>query len=137
MTSDKAKWIEAVTKLIQLTQADRLKWAPSAPPEHLNQPDANIVEVVFRTHYKDRTFRLYEVRQKIEDPGPLSRSYSLFAPMKYPYWRTSYVLEFTDAAGHPLFTFPPNDPLRDLYTAVQFQTAGVSEFLDDLLDSGE
>lgn len=47
-------------------------------------------------------------------------------------WVSDIILEFTDVNGESLWTFPQVKAVRDLLSAVQYQVAGVNEFLHEL-----
>ena len=139
MATEKNRWIDAVGKLLQLTQADELKWQPKDPPAYLNlQPDRKRVEVVYETRYKDRRLRLYEFSYKVEEPrtSALSGLRELGAYLNrpdYPYWTKKSVLELLDQSGFGAWIFPETEVLDDLLAAVRYQAAGVTQFLDDIL----
>ena len=136
--SDKPdKWVEAVTKLIKLTQAGELKWSAAKTDKKTNREDIRI-ETVFLTKLKNRILRLYKYSYMIEEPGPYDRMFStdfyLASKRKYPYWASSIILEFIDEDGRSLWTFPQSNVLNDLLGAVQYQVAGVDEFLKEILE---
>jgi hypothetical protein len=137
------KWIDAVGKLLQLTQERRLKWEPHDPPTYLNlQRDRSRVEVVYETRYNDKKLRLYQLSYKVEKPQ--TSQYSLSAlrdfggflnqeTREYPYWTQKTVLQLLDDSGFGAWSFPETGILDDLFDAVRYQVAGVKEFLDDIL----
>jgi hypothetical protein len=146
MPNEKNKWIDAVAKLLQLTQDRKLKWEPHSPPTYLNlQPDRHRVEVAYETRFNDKAIRLYQVTYKVErpraDPYSLTTSLSLSqfggyfgqSEPDYPYWAKKTVLELLDESGFGAWTFPQSDVLNDLFDAVTYQVAGVKEFLDEIL----
>jgi hypothetical protein len=145
MPNEKNKWIDAVAKLLQLTQDRKLKWEPHSPPAYLNlQPDRQRVEVVYETQFNDKAIRLYQVTYKVERPrrdpysittlrlGQLGGYFDQSEP-DYPYWAKKTVLELLDESGFGAWTFPQSDVLDDLFEAVTYQVAGVREFLDEIL----
>ncbi len=143
MTTEKNKWIDAVGKLLQLTQERKLKWEPRDAPAYFNlQPDRKRVEVVYETKYNEKKLRLYQMSYKVEKPR--SDQYSISAlrdfggflnqgQPDYPYWTKKTVLELLDQRGFGAWTFPEIDILDDLFDAVRYQVAGVREFLDEIL----
>ncbi len=138
MPNDRNKWIDAVGKLLQLTQDGHLEWEPRDPPAYLNlQPDRKRVEVVYEAHYKDRTLRLYQFSYKVEKPrASLSALRDLgayFDQPDYPYWTSKTVLELLDTSGFGAWTFPETEAIDHLLIAVSYQVAGVKEFLDEIL----
>ena len=145
MSTEKNKWIDAVGKLLQLTQDGDLEWKPRDPPAYLNvQPDRKRVDVAYEARYKDRRLRLYELMYKVEKPRESVTSAfthpalasaigSAFNQPEYPYWTKRTVLELLDQSGFGAWTFPTTEVLDDLLTAVRYQAAGVKQFLDEIL----
>src|SRR5258708_37794123 len=84
--------VEAVTKLIKMTQEGQLKWNAATPRGSLETTDSFQVNFVFAATHKHRNLRLYGFRKKIEVPGP----FGIFATSvptilrqkerTYPYW---------------------------------------------------
>jgi len=129
MTQKKDKFVEAVTKLIKLTQEGKIEWRSA----NLVRDDIK-VESVFTAEYKDRLLRIYKYVYKVEKPSPFYISPNIFSYKKEtPYWETSVTLEFIDRNGLSLWKFPYTNALYDLLQAVQYQVAGVDEFLDEII----
>ena len=133
--TEKRKWVDAVTRMIELTQQGEMQWVPT-PPNGISEKE-NRTSAVFRSSYKDKKLRIYErkvqERQLVDDDGGLA-SLALLRP-KYQYvWVSQIVLEFIDGNGNTLWTFPRIGALRDLLSAVQYQAAGVNEFIDGLFE---
>ena len=139
MTDKPDKWVEAVTNLIKLTQAGKLKWSAGRADKNIGREDLRI-ETVFLAEYKNRNLRLFKYSYMVEEPGALERLISsdsslyLGTKRKYPYWSSSITLEFIDEAARTLWTFPHTNALNDLFEAVQYQVAGVDEFLKEILE---
>ena len=136
--SDKPdKFVEAVTKLIRLTQAGDLKWSAAQTDRDISREDLKI-ESVFVTRYKDRILRLSKYSYMIQEPGLYdllsSHTYYAAGKPKYPYWQSSITLEFIDDDGRTLWTFPYTKALNDLLEAVKYQVAGVDQFLKEILE---
>ena len=132
MPEDTNKWIEAVAKMIRLTQSGELRWKPeSAPEEAKKQPDDRI-EAVFSTDYLQKKLRLYRRTFKAYRPGvdfgQISRGVTVG-----PVWETEVLLEFLGPRNLVLWVFPKVDPLKDLLASAQYQAAGVKDFLDAIL----
>ena len=111
------QWIDAVAKLTELTQNGKLKWGvdefPKAP---------GTASPAYTASYNNRTLRLQKRRVE-EESGYFGRSE----------FRDEFTLEFIGAQGNSLWKFPDIDAIEDLFSAVQYQTAGVREFLNELL----
>ena len=134
MTEKQSKFVEAVARLIKLTQDGELMWESSKPSAELER-DGIKDESVFISRYKDRILRLYKYSYRVDEPGLFDISTSFFPiKVKYPYWASSVTLEFIDDNGFSLWKFPFTNALNDLFQAVQYQFAGVDEFLDKLLN---
>lgn len=132
--STKNKWIEAVAKLLQLTQNRELIWQSRDPPPDLDaRPENRRIEVVYETQYKERILRLYELRFKVEAPHPFIRVVSVFDQREYPFWTKKTILELLDQNSLTAWKFPDMDVIDHLLAAVQYQVAGVTEFLDEIL----
>ena len=129
MAEKKDKFVEAVAKLIKFTQDGKIEWRSAELV-----PDDIKVESVFSAEYKDRLLRIYKFVYKVEEPSPFDISRSIFTHKKeYPYWAASVTLEFIDRNGLSLWKFPYTNALYDLLQAVQYQVAGVDEFLDEII----
>lgn len=134
MSTGKNKWIEAVGRLLQLTQNRELIWRTLDPPPDLNgHPEDKRVDVVYETQYGDRTLRLYELKFKVESPHPFIRVASVFDLREFPYWTEKATLELLDQKGLSAWKFPDMDVIDHLLTAVRYQVVGVKEFLDEIL----
>jgi len=130
MSTEKNRWVEAVTKLIKLTQEGELKWTVEEPPASFSKrPDAG-VEVVFLSTHGDKRLRLYEKRFQEES---IHFDQDEWLPVQVVEWKKMIVLEFVDEIGNSLWAFPAVNALNDLVSAVQYQVAGVRDFLADLL----
>lgn len=139
MATEKNKWIDAVGKLLQLTQEGKLEWKPKDPPSYLNlQLDLKRVDVVYEAGYNKRKLRLYQLAYKVEKPrdtpGTINiRTFFNQSEPEYPYWTKRTVLELLDQSGFGAWTFPETEFLDDLLAAVRYQAAGVKQFLDEIL----
>lgn len=135
MDEERNKWIDVIAKLVRLTQEGKIRWSSESPSKPLfTKPDDKIT-VVYTTYYKGKSLRLYEKTSKarrlsLRDIGTSKK----LAPNEIRTVTRVY-LEFYDRTfDQSLWTFPHVAPLRDLVTAVQFQVAGVKDFIDELLE---
>jgi hypothetical protein len=87
---------------------------------------------VFVAKYGEKSLRLYERRFQEE-----FIDFDEFEMRLVPKteWRKAVVLEFIDDNGNGLWAFPSVEALNDLMSAVQYQAAGVKDFLTELLAS--
>lgn len=132
MSIDRNRSIEAVAKLMWLTQDGALVWQAQEPPSSFSKRPDSRVEVVFVCKYADRNLRLYEklVQEEVEDFDE-----NKMRPINRIEWNKRVVLEFIDANGNGLWAFPSLDMLNDLAATVQYRAAGVRDFLAELLAS--
>lgn len=119
MPQDVNQWIEAVTRLTALTQEGKLLWVVRTPLTELT----STIGPSYFANYKDRKLRLE--KRSVSDPDVYSGR-----RIERP------VLEFVDNQDQSLWTFPHVDAVEHLYGAVRYQTAGVKDFLGDLLGGG-
>lgn len=138
MAETEDKWVEAVAKLIKLTQENKIKWHSSEPPTNLKGDADDYVETVFLTKYNDRNLRLYKRIYK-RDLSPLVSALKKTMGESYPRfsWYSSVVLEILDLGNNKIWTFPTVTPLEDLLTSVRFQVADVNAFIEKLLNEPE
>ena len=121
MSTERNKWIDAIGKLIALTQERKLGWR-SYPSEGYPAL-SGVVDVVYLADHTGKTLRLYESKSRVERgmfPGSGE-------------WESEAVLELVDSSGLSVWTFPHTDATEHLLGAVKYQVAGVGEFLEELL----
>jgi hypothetical protein len=132
----KNQLVEAIAKLIELTQSGRLKWERADTAGLTSDAETRKTEQIFSTVYRDQKLRIYRLSTLQERPAQFSAFVAtslINKPSIERYWAQRVVLQFLDADGKATWSFPKNDALDDLLTAVQYQTAGVNKFLDALL----
>ena len=136
MASEREKVIDAIVKLIRETQEGRITWGIKEPPASLKLDANTAVEIVYETAYKDRRLRLYK-ESYLVDPGSLERSFKRITDdmlgTRYPHWESEVILEIIDEKGKTLWTFPNVSGLDDLLDSVEYQAAGVRDFLDEIV----
>jgi len=116
MSETNNQWIDAIAKLTELTQNGKLEWGVD---EFFEAPGA--ASPAYTAVFNNRTMRLQKRRVTEE---------SLFGKRQV---RDAFTLEFVGPQGNSLWQFPEIDAIEDLFAAVQYQTAGVREFLNDIL----
>ena len=142
MSEERNKWIDAVANMTKLTQEGQLIWTIEKLPFLTKSGPDETIDVVFRAIYKGKRLRIYKRRYKDYRPiksSPFSGSLVLQAfgvekEMEH-YWATEVVMELVNDDGIALWTYPKVNALPDLLSAVQYQVAGVKDFLDDLLSN--
>lgn len=134
MTEEKSKWIEAVAKMIKLTQNGKIKWESEEPDTVPKKGEDDRIESVFVAIYKEKTLRIYRRRYKrITINDAIASITGTGKVARPPLWDYSVVLELIKAYDQPVWAFPKEDILKDLLSAVQYQVSGVKEFLDEIL----
>lgn len=127
---DRNRWVDAVTRMIELTQQGKMHWQVVDSPDK-SKDDEHRTSAAFRANLNGRLLRLYQ--KKVQESTLASEGlHSLLRPKFETIWRTKVVLEFINAEGATLWAFPYVEALGDLLTAVQYQVAGVNDFLDNL-----
>lgn len=121
------KTLEAVTRMIELTQQGKLQWTTEALARGRNI-EGTLMTPVFYAVYKQRLLRLYKTKIEADTSG-----ISGFSGFRTPPPLFIIVLEIVDENGHTLWSFPSTSALDDLLAAVQYRVAGVATFLDDIL----
>lgn len=128
--SDADLWIDAITRMIQLTQSGEMQWkagrAASPGTGEVTTPP------YFATH-KGRTYRLEERFVKASRPrnmGQFLEAFGVGAP------KDRYVvdLDLVDEDGLSLYSVPRVSPLRDLMDTVQKHTTADGALRDLLED---
>lgn len=132
-TSDGERWIEAVTRMIELTQSGELEWqiGESYGPERGDPTTPPYV-----AEYKDRRYRIQGrwVRTSTHQTVVLNDIAKWFkAESSPPRDGEAVRLEMIDNRGRTLYRVPSVGPVRDLLYAVQRQTADPDAALQDLL----
>ncbi len=122
MSSERNQWVEAIGKLLTLTQHRELKWRSNYPREPLAVHPGAKVDVVYETEYKGKMLRLFESRFRVER--------GIFSRLD---WESEAVLQVADSSGLSAWTFPHSDITEHLLAAVRYQVAEVGHFLEELL----
>jgi hypothetical protein len=132
---NKNQLIEAIAKLIKLTQEGRIMWQAADKTGLPSDTDISRSDSVYTAVYRNQRLRIYRslTRMRRDDTAAWLRSMSKPELGSSYTWIHSVVLQFVDDDGRTKWTFPRNDALSDLLTAVQYQSAGVGEFINSLL----
>lgn len=125
------RFVEAVAKLLQLTQQRAIRWDPATAADvglvAIPDPDAPFRNV-FLTKHLDRKLRLYE---KLTEERTIADILGAKKPLRT--WKV--YLELSDVTGKGWWPFPRTESTADLMRAVQYQVSGVDEFVDSLMKS--
>ena len=144
MAEPKDRELDAILKLVKLTQDGKLTWNATQPWGELVNTESRRIESVFSCEHEGRRLRIYVEKERVDRPTGFGAliSNNVIAGLgttapTYPYWTTKTVLEITDVEGRNLWRFPSKPAVNDLLTAVKYHVAGVKEFLDKLLADNE
>jgi len=127
----KGRWVDAISSMIELTQDGKLSWDVN---DNAKTPyEKERTTSVFETTYYDRALRLYKIKLPTNIGQVTTSVVYTLQGLEPPKWFAKIILEFVDSEGRALWTFPDIDALDDLLTSVQFQVAGVKDFLDAII----
>lgn len=126
--------IDAIGKLIQLTQKEHVEWNSVDPDVVQSQIPEDIVSSVFICDYKGKLLRIYYRRYK----GYPGLAYSIFhgneKSSKEKKWFSEVVLELIDDNGNSVWQFPKERIMNDLLDAVKYKASGASDVIQSLLN---
>jgi hypothetical protein len=131
--------LEAILKLVKLTQDGALQWQSAKPWGDLKETDTTKYQNVMFCDFENKRLRIFVEKKRIDPPAGLdSITMSAFDSIlnrnrTYPYWDESVVLEISNIEGHSLWRFRYKPAIQDLFNAVRYQVAGVKDFLDSVL----
>lgn len=134
MAEEENKWIEAISKLIKLTQKGKLEWKTASGMEFPeSKTDNEKIYSVFVTTYNDKNLRIYK-RTYLTRVRTLRSALQLgLGPRETEdKWVTKVILEIVNDIWKAAWTFPDEEIQDDLLAAVEYQVAGVKEFLEDI-----
>lgn len=119
-----SKTNKLITKLIRLTNDDKLEWGIKDPPYSIARGTDDVIPLFFEAKYKDKWVAVYQKR------------YQEFYPdTETFYWTEKIVLAVLDDQDRVLWESSMHSPgLVDLFNTVREKSAGIDELLDDLLD---
>ena len=116
--TDQEKWVEALARLTRKTLEGEIRWQ-SVPAGPIARSGLGGIDKAFETVFRDQRIRVF--RESTPSPlGPLGRGYQ-------------FVIEFLDSAGSPAYRPPLLDGSKDLFSAIEYQSARVGDFIDALI----
>jgi len=149
MANETNSVLEAVIRLLRLTQEGVLKWSLDSYSETPLDSHEPRIEGAFTTKYKATYLRLiaqreYHPARDVTAPNDpyrlwstysshLSRALGVKVDDGKPYWSKEVYLQIVTEYGRVLWTFPKNHATHDLYNAVEYQVAGVNSLVEELL----
>ena len=131
----KGRWVDAISSLIELTQDGKVSWKVNANAKTPYENERT--SSVFESTYADRALRLYKIKLPSNISSVTGGLLYSIQGIEPPKWFAKIILEFIDTQGRALWTFPDIDALSDLLTSVQFQVAGVKDFLDNIISEAQ
>jgi hypothetical protein len=137
MKPDKNIYVDAIAKLINLTQNKKIKWSASDTSYLLDKYPSYIFENVFIAKYKEKYFRIFKSYQKAHSMADsLLSGFSLSGSSSTSKMRTitQVVLEIIDEKGKSIWEFPNLNIIEELLSCVIFQASGVNDLLNDLIN---
>ncbi|KAA0229536.1 hypothetical protein EDS67_10905 [candidate division KSB1 bacterium] len=139
MSDQRNKWDEAIAKMIQLTQEGKLKWAPLSSFDHLKKRPDDLIEIGFEATFNKKNLALYKRMFKNLRIKKLSLADALAGSASNieEFWDAEIIMQFLSSAGRPLWEYPSVNLLKDLMSVVQYQVAGVNEFLKEILNESK
>lgn len=115
----------AISRLVRATTEGRLVWTRPLSTSGLGGPDDRVL-TAYETTHNDRRLVLFVTRRPAwYDPDSEHQHYADVPQLA--------VLEPDGSTG---WVFPTRAGVDDLLDVVQYQSAGVDEFLDGLLKAG-
>jgi hypothetical protein len=127
--TDQEKWIEALARLTRKTLEGEIKWK-SISAREIDPANSLDIEKAFETTFKNQCIRSYRA-----DKAWVSRDYRERT-------RAELVIEFLDVTGRPVYRPPMLDGTKDLFFAIEYQAAPVSDLIEyptaparDLIDA--
>jgi hypothetical protein len=128
--------LEAILKLIKLTQEGVLKWSVAQPNGDLIANETTRYSNVMTCYYNEKLLRIYFESKQKDAPSPLEKMISsgiLGKVDTFPQWVKSPVLEISNEQGQSLWRFPYKSATQDLINSAKYQVAGVKDLLDNIL----
>lgn len=131
--------VEAVARIMRLTQKGQLVWKERNPLDLpiLNRHSGEYVSIVFETVINDTKLRLYERHHKTYAPSKgLVVTVLGDKKKEEAQWENEVILEIVGEHDLAVWSFPDVNPLNHLLSTVQYQVGGVKKFLDGILEDG-
>jgi hypothetical protein len=138
--------LEAILKIIKLTQEGLIKWNSAKPWGDLVENEATRYVNVFYCDFEGKRLRIFTEKNLIDKPlgypahlEEMTRMAQGFLSgnKTYPYWKDNLFLEITNPNGQSLWRFPYKSATIDLLNAVKYSAAGVKDFLDILISKAD
>jgi hypothetical protein len=140
MLDNQDKNLEAIAKLLFLTQQGKIKWMPDDPNSISKVYNDEIISSAFSATYREKPLRIYKrkyktlkvVRSLAGVLGGISMQ-EILNPPKETVVVSDIVLEITDKKGNGIWQFPDEQILGDLLEAIKYKASGAQDLIDSLL----
>lgn len=134
MTDILDKKIEAMEKILLLTNEGKLKWRSIETNKIKKLSQDDIISQSFISNYKDKNFRIYlrKYRKDLSNSGFI-RNAPTEKERPERFWFSEVVLELADEKGSSVWQFPKDRIIEDILTAVKYTTSGAHEVIQSLL----
>jgi hypothetical protein len=120
--SETNKYRLLITKLMQETQRDNVKWRSEAN-QNIKLPfEAEVIDKIYLTNYKGTNFRMFKFKYK-----------QILLPQQTYSWYPAVRLEIVDYNENAEWSFPVDNVLNDLYEIVRYKTANIGALIDNIL----
>lgn len=120
--------------MIKLTQNGEMKWYTDDTIKRPEIKKDQKIETIFVCNHKNKKLRIYKKTYKPNDF--FSKAISTGFGHDEERMVSKLILEFIDIDGNKLWQFPDINALVDLFESVQYQAAGVDDFINDILEDG-
>lgn len=129
------KNLEAMGKLILLTQKGKIEWESINPDVVQRSGQDDIISSAFMCSYKEQLLRVY-LRKYKAAPKSFGLISVIVSDGKKPslQWYSEVILELINSNGHSLWQFPKENILKDLLEAIRYKTSGAHNVIQSLLD---
>ena len=134
MNSKNNKDMMFITRLIDLTQAQVLKWH-SIDRAKVIESEKFSVFGVFDTKHMDKLLRIIGYEKRVSKNSLLSfqpLNFSMEPDNNYE-WEKFYILQIIDEAGNVLWVFPQIGPVSDLFESIRRQISGIDNYINKVL----
>lgn len=128
--------IEAIAKLLFLTQHGKINWISIDPSVIRTSANDEVICSAFLCSYKEKQLRIY-LRKYKAMPAPIDWTSQIFGvkvqKTSEPRWYSEVILELTDDRENSAWQFPKEKILHDLLEAVKYKASGAHDLIQSLL----
>lgn len=128
------KNIEALGKLILLTQKGKIEWNPANPSSVRAMNPDDVIQYVFLCEYKNKFLRIYQRKYKAPQNTFGVSVLSSWNDRSEMAWHSEVILELTTRNGESVWQFPKGKILNDLLESVRYKTSGAHDVINNLLE---